>query len=909
MQKISFLILSSLLALSVSAQSLEITPEIDPTFFSADQEIKITYDVTGTSLSTLSDAWIWLWIPNNNNANVPTNVNPASSDATATDAAKFTKITNGGQVIFELSLTLTNFTGLSKDQIDKVGILLKGNDWSNGQTTDYVFELSSGFDLKVSSPVSSFKFYNENQVIAIDAATSETSDFTLYHDDEVVVTAENVSDFTHSFTVIADGSAHKLRLVAATDSEMDEFTHSYIVNPKVDNLSIPAGLHNGANYISATSAILVLTAPNKSNVFVLGDFNNWSLDQGYLMKKDGDKFWLTIDGLTSGKEYTYQYLIDGEILIADPYTRKVISSFDDGQVIQENRYPDLIKFPDQGYQEVAVLQTNQTEFDWSDESFVKPAKEDLVIYELLVRDFTEDRTFKAVTERLDYLDSLGINAIEFMPVNEFEGNLSWGYNPSFKLAVDKFYGTEDDLKELINEAHKRGMAVILDMVMNHHFGRSPLVKMDASGEFGPPTATNPWLNVSPKHDFNVGYDFNHESEYTKEYLDEVITFWVDEYHVDGYRFDLSKGFTQKNTLGNVGLWGQYDASRVALLERMADVIWAQNPETYVILEHLGENNEEKVLANYGMMLWGHMNSVFRSTAKGNASNIDWLYHGTRDWDEAGVVGYMESHDEERVQWDVARSSKNSFEYQMNRLKLNATFFFMVPGPKMIWQFGEFGYDVELNDDRLGVKPTKWEYLEDKERSRLFATYQSLINLKTKTGLIDDQYFSWEPEGSVKWINYNGPDTKVSIFGNFSKTERTGDPHFVEAGEWYNYFTGEKITVDNPNEEVELKPGEFYFYTSKPIDNYIQVDAIDFLTAISIEDPSIRIYPNPITDVMKVTANEAVSLEVLDLSGRVIRHSAGYYGEKQIDLAQLEAGLYIVKIYTPKGVVSRRVIKK
>jgi 1,4-alpha-glucan branching enzyme len=248
---------------------------------------------------------------------------------------------------------------------------------------------------------------------------------------------------------------------------------------------------------------------------------------------------------------------------------------------------------------------------------------------LLVRDFTEERTYKAVTEKLDYLDSLGINAIELMPVNEFEGNLSWGYNPSYKFAPDKFYGTEDDLRELIDEAHKRGIAIIFDMVLNHHFGRSPLVRMYSSGDFGPPRPDNPWFNVTAKHDFNVGYDFNHESQYTKDYVDRVVAYWVEKYKVDGYRFDLSKGFTQKNTLGNTGAWGQYDASRIALLKRMADVIWAQDPETYIILEHFADNNEETELADYGMMLWGNMNHDYRKAAKAQNVNLNWAYYGAR----------------------------------------------------------------------------------------------------------------------------------------------------------------------------------------------------------------------------------------------------------------------------------------
>lgn len=907
--KLRFLLLSQLVTFYLYGQNVDIQPAISPDFFTPEDVITIEYDVTGTSLSSLSDAWIWLWLPDNNNADVNSNVNPASSDPSATDLAKFTKSVVEGRTLFTLSLTLSEFTNLPAAEISKVGVLLKGNDWSNGQTSDYVFEISTGFTLKVDSPAGNFKFYNPGATITITASTPEAATFSLTHDSELIVTEEGSTGFSYEFAIVEDGSVHELVLKATNGTETDVFSHSYTTSPIVEELPLPDGVVNGANYIDDVSATLVLTAPNKDNVFVLGDFNDWKLDQDYLMKREGDKFWVTIEGLTPGKEYVYQYLIDGQIQIADPYTEKVISSFDDPQIREENRYPGLIDFPDKAYQEAAVLQTAKEEYPWTDEDFVKPDKDDLVIYELLVRDFSEDRTFRAVIDKLDYLDSLGVNAIELLPVNEFEGNLSWGYNPSFKFAVDKFYGTEEDFKELVDKAHGRGIAIIMDMVLNHHFGRSPLVKMYASGDFGPPTSDNPWFNVAPKHDYNVGYDFNHESPYTREYLDQVVTYWTEEYHVDGYRFDLSKGFTQKNTLGNVGAWGQYDASRIAILKRMADVIWAQNPETYVILEHLSENNEEQELADYGMMLWGNMNHTFRTVAKGFPSDIGWLYHGARSFSEPHVVGYMESHDEERVYWDMGKSSDKSLEYDMNRLKLNAAFFFLVPGPKMVWQFGEYGYDEELNNDRLGIKPTHWEYLEEHERVRLFSTYQALINLKTQTQLLDDEYFSWSSAESIKWINYEGGDVNFSVYGNFNDEPRSGDPHFTDSGIWYNYLTGEEIEVIDPNAEVTLDPGEFYIYTSTPIDNYISIDPVDFITALKDYTSDVRISPNPTNDRIHINGKLLNEVHVYSLSGQLIlKKDFRNQSEQIIELSPVPFGVYLLQMNTGNGVITQKVIK-
>ncbi|MCB0681020.1 MAG: hypothetical protein KDC32_08815, partial [Saprospiraceae bacterium] len=176
--------------------------------------------------------------------------------------------------------------------------------------------------------------------------------------------------------------------------------------------------------------------------------------------------------------------------------------------------------------------------------------------------------YTTLIDTLDYLQNLGINAIELMPVQEFEGNISWGYNPSFHMALDKYYGPVNEFKRFIDSCHARGMAVILDVVYNHAFGQCPLVQLYFDGK---PTPESPYFNVDATHPFNVGYDFNHESEATRRYIDQVMTYWLEEFRVDGFRFDLSKGFTQVNNPDDVGAWGQYDASRIAILKHYADV--------------------------------------------------------------------------------------------------------------------------------------------------------------------------------------------------------------------------------------------------------------------------------------------------------------------------------------------------
>ena len=911
------LLILSLLFLQFAsfAQNVDIQPTIDPEFFSADEEITITYNVTGTSLSSLDDAYMWMWLPDMGNENAPSNINPADSDPEATNQAKLEKLTENGQTLFRISLTPTTFYNQNAEDITEIGMLLKGNDWSDGQTVDFETEVSQGFSVNMASPSGNYGFYETNDIINIELTSSEVAHYQFFVDGNLDYEESGNTQFSYQHTVIDDGQAHDLSIVASNGTDTETFNYSYIVNPTVSSEPIPAGLQDGINYgLDDTSVHLVFTAPFKENVFVIGTFNDWSLSDQYLMKKDGNQFWLEITGLTPGQEYQFQYLVDGEITIADPYTEKIGSEYDDPEIIRENRYPDLMPYPSgKTSHAVSYIQTNKEVFNWTDDTFQKPANEDLVIYELLVRDFTELRTYNAVTARLDYLEELGINAIQFMPVMEFEGNLSWGYNPYAMLALDKYYGTEYDFKTLVNEAHNRGIAIILDIALNHQFGRNSLARLFNQGDYGNPTSQNPWFNTNARHDFNVGYDMNHESQYTQDYVDRVVAYWLEEYHVDGYRYDLSKGFTQRNTLGNVGAWGQYDASRVALLKRLADVQWSVDPESYVILEHFAENTEERELADYGMMLWGNENHNFRNLAKGNRANVSGLSYQAKGWKDPHVVGYMESHDEERVAWDLGRSSSQSLAQQMQRLKLNAALFFMVPGPKMIWQFGEFGYDEELNNDRLGVKPTKWEYLDDPERQKLFQVYQSLIKLKTRTNYLNKDNFQWSGSGDLKWARYNNEDdVKIVMMGNFSKSNKSFDQQILQAGTWHDYLTGKEIEIGS-EVALTLIAGEFRILTSEPIENYIDDAAQEDI--VLANEPTqfastVKLFPNPARNQITLETKEPIkNIFITDLNGKSIPVDVDESnGQYLIDLSGLESGIYLVNYQNQNIQRQQKIIK-
>ncbi len=433
-------------------------------------------------------------------------------------------------------------------------------------------------------PLRNPAFVKEDSSLTVDIKVVEigtqTSLLTLLIDgNQVAQTNADSILFLFNYSNYTSGPHEVLAVGVDTSGQTDSSLIIIFVNPPVVNQPPPAGTVQGINYNSGTSVTLLLFAPYKEFVYLIGDFNDWKVETNYFLNKyeydiNNVVWWITVDNVIQGTEYAFQYLVDGEIRIGDPYTKKILDPSND-QFISNQTYPNLKPYPQGKTAElVSIFQTGQSEYQWQNTNFQKPDKEKLIIYELLMRDFLTEHDYKTLKDTLNYLKQLGVNAIELMPVMEFEGNLSWGYNPSFHYALDKYYGPSDDFKAFIDEAHGMGIAVVMDMVLNHAFGQSPMVRMYWDQDNNRPAANSPWFNTVPRHPFNVGYDFNHESAATKYYVDRVNKQWLDEFKIDGFRFDLSKGFTQFNSGNDVNLWGQYDQSRINILKRMADSIWA-----------------------------------------------------------------------------------------------------------------------------------------------------------------------------------------------------------------------------------------------------------------------------------------------------------------------------------------------
>lgn len=741
---------------------------------------------------------------------------------------------------------------------------------------------------------------------------------------------------------------HTLIFIAVNDGTTRRDTILLTKHTATTLAPIPAGREEGISYPDPSTVYLQLRAPHKEFIYVLGDFNNWTFLPSHMMKKDpgGQFFWVEISGLDPGREYRFQYSIDQTGLrVTDPYCEKILDPSNDSW-IPSSTYPDLLSYPT-GKAEgiVGVLQSQKPAYQWDNSyTYTRPPKEDLIVYELLVRDFDSPRTFASVIDKLPYFADLGINAIELMPVSEFEGNDSWGYNPSFFMAVDKAYGPANELKRLVDSCHRRGIAVISDVVLNHAFGLSPMVRMyfdPQAGQWGRPSAQNPWFNPVAKHAFNVGYDFNHESPATKFFCKKVLQHWINEYKIDGYRFDLSKGFTQNQTCDNnggncnVGAWGNYDQSRIDILKDYAAAIRVVDPGSFIILEHFADWNEEWQLANDGMMLWAKGTDIYNEATMGYGSNP---YNNTiqrRGWHNPpgpqnyGLVAYMESHDEERLMYKNLQHGNASGEYTirdlntaLDRISLAACFFIPLPSAKMIWQFGELGYDFSINrcpngtiseNCRTGVKPVRWDYFDNIERRKVYDTFRKLNYLKTHYTRFRDLNHHMDVGSYNKVLKFTGSDINVVIAGNFNVVGSQITPHFPFTGKWYDYLTGDSITIHSTDHQFSYAPGEYHVYLDRkvvpPPSTLPPPTAIQPVTAANLE-----VYPNPFDQTFTVrlpVSGEKAVIELLDLSGRVV-HRAVSGGDDRLAIPAsfLAPGVYLCRVQQSSGnIYMNKIIKQ
>ncbi len=621
----------------------------------------------------------------------------------------------------------------------------------------------------------------------------------------------------------ADGKKQTVDLFCAVEDSAREFKPDEVVIK-----SLPQGLETGINYVGGTQVSLVLYDRDSQggryeHALLVGDFNDWTLSHSYEMYRDEDAscWWIELNGLNSKEEYRFQYHLissDGEaVRLSDPYSQIVYST--DDQWISSSTYPGLPSYPDKASGLVSAFQIDKQEYEWKIPEYKVADPDDLIIYELHLRDFSASKDLAGVVERLDYIKNLGINAIELMPIQEFDGNDSWGYNPCSYFALDKAYGTRQNYKEFVDECHSRGLAVLVDVVYNHVTGSHPMAKMYWDASSNKTSVNNPFFNVDAPHPYSVFHDWNHENPVVRDHIKRSLAFLLDEYHFDGFRFDLTKGFTQKKS--NDSSAASYDASRIAILKDYASFVFEKKPEAVVIFEHFCETREENELAQSGIKLWRNLNNAYCQTAMGwlsDGDDLSGMWTGT-SMPFGSLVGFQESHDEERTAYKALKWGNGitgDLTARMQREALNAAFSLLVPGLKMIWQFEELGYDVSIEENgRTGAKPLHWDYLDVPQRKGLYDEYSRILSWRSSNPEFfrSDVTYAASVFGGKKIRHISVSSSEGGTFflvGNFD-VENNSQVSITlpSSGLWRDTFSGEEFNVPSGGELVlSLDAGEY-----------------------------------------------------------------------------------------------------
>lgn len=805
-----------------------------------------------------------------------------------------------------------------------------------------VFETTTNLEAVILDPVVEGKVVEQNASLVFEVRSNNPSSLINLYQDGTLIGQALGDAASASVSTSTAGRSYLSYTVEQGGNTVSDTTY-FIVHEAPTIQDPPQGVIPGINIINSNTVTLCLWAPFKQYVYLIGDATDWEVDPAYQMKRstDGERYWITLNNVTPQTEYRFQYFVDGRFKVADPYSYKVLEEYSDA-AINPNIYPNLIGYPEQTHGNVSVYETDMEQYQWQNQNFQRPAKEDLVVYELLIRDFTYRKSFSAVIDSLNYLQKLGINAIELMPVIEFEGNDSWGYNPIFFTAVDKKYGPANELKRLIDECHAHGIEVILDIVPNHAFGRSPYVKMYWDPGLQRPAASSPFFNPVATHPFSVGYDFNHESTYTRQMFHRIFKYWIDEFHIDGYRIDLSKGLTQTNSGNDIGYWSQYDQSRVNIIFDYANTIWSYDSDFHFILEHLGDNSEETALANGNIMLWSKASEQYNQATMGYQQNSDWgwqMSYQAKGWNMPRAVGYMESHDEERLMFkNVTYGNATNPDHNcmdtttaIYRMQAAAAMFTLVPGPKMMWMFGELGYDISifwpsgLDLSRVAAKPIRWNYYWEEPRQKLYKVWSAINALKHMHPVYSSTDFGLDLGGAGKRMWLSHPDMNVSVTANFDVNGFDMTPDFQHTGTWYNYLTGEPLQVNQTNMTLYYEPGQYYIFTDQPLpvpDTSFTPEPTEPEGIAEAQNAlGMTIFPNPTTGVAYIdyilgTAS-VHGIEVRDLTGRLVRmldKGVGFNGMMRTSWDGTDAngdavanGQYIITVTTNSHRASKMVV--
>ncbi|MBF2026559.1 MAG: alpha amylase C-terminal domain-containing protein [Oscillatoriales cyanobacterium C42_A2020_001] len=543
----------------------------------------------------------------------------------------------------------------------------------------------------------------------------------------------------------------------------------------------------------ASSIEFQLFAPYNNAAAIAGSFSNW---QEIPMQKGKDGYFRVTVELEDG-EYAYKFRVQSKswffepdewVSITDPYATDV-----DGMSSEEN---SIVRIKD-GKRIV-------DDYIWQHDDKPLPADHELVIYELHVADFTggEDDPnargkYRHVVEKLDYLCELGINAIELLPVKEYPGDYSWGYNPRHFFATESSYGSTAELKHLIDECHGRGIRVIMDGIYNHSEASCPLTQIDHDY----------WYHHEPRDpENNWGPEFNYE--HYDEHLDirpawqfigDTVRYWIQEFHLDGIRYDAARQIANYDFMH----WIVQEAKKTA------------GPKPfYNIAEHIPETPS---ITNVDGPMDGCWHESFYHCVLQHIIGETFDLEQLKDVLDAkrqgflgvtNVVNYLTNHDHNHVMADLG--DRGIFdEDAFRRRKLGAALVMTAMGVPMFWMGEEFG---EYKPKTIAPSKIDWTLLKNDSNRSLFEYYKGLIALrKTNRALHTEniEFFHENPETKVlAYTRWNDEGSRVVVVVNLSDQFLAGYtvPNFPVDGTWHEW-TG-NYDVEAGNGQLMTDLGEY-----------------------------------------------------------------------------------------------------
>lgn len=795
------------------------------------------------------------------------------------------------------------------EHVKKIAIVFRNADGSRtGKTKSdgdiFVDVENDGFELAISADHD--RLINAPTTVTFTLSATKAADLTLYVNDKQFASQSNTTSLTASYRFESTGN---YTVTGKSTFNGKPYTASYEISYPAPSpqATYPGGIPKmGCVRNSDGSVLFCIAAPGKSGVQLVGSWNNYQIDTKYLMNYQdyqGQRyFWTSVSGLANDQYYPYYFIVDDTYRVGDPYAHLVLDPYND-RYLAADVWPDRPQYPSeiQGVM-LGVYRGDIDDYNFSD--FTIPAHDNLIVYEMLFRDFTGtdglnegNGTVAKAIEKIPYIKSLGFNAVELMPIMEFNGNNSWGYNTNFYMAPDKAYGSPRDYKDFIEACHREGIAVILDIVFNQSDGLHPWYQMY-------PIDSNPFYNKTAPHAYNVLNDWNQGHPLVQQQWTDALKYWLEKYNVDGFRFDLVKGLGDNDSYSSVSGTDLYNQSRVDRMARLHDVIKSVKPNGIHINENLAGAKEETAMGNDGQINWANINNASCQFAMGydtdnNLNRFLSTKDDNRPW--GSTISYAESHDEQRVAYKVDAYSpaaiKNSKDNKYARLGALAAQMLLTPGPKMVWQFGELGNNQNTKNTDGGnntdPKIVDWAgWLADADRAALKNVYSRLINLRRNNPELftkDAIFVTSDLSGSYNSLRYmrlrNG-NKEVIAFINPSLTSElkiSCQANVISASN-HELYTSSRGVTDNltgsGSVSATVPANGFAVYVSKDISGVSDISTSSDARVIGSKG---RI----------IIEGDYSTLHISDIAGR------------SVNALEVPAGLYIV---TLDGISSKVIVR-